>query len=795
MWFVIHSRYTHPNIGSINPTRQSRNQKFLIEQIDVTINGKSEPKSNYINGFFDILNKNLYGYFNLKEIIEKIYDPIEEKIQKPKKETVNMIDQNILNFLKKLNIDKNNFNIYYTNLNEIQEQFYKDGKSPNSLFTPPADQRSSRTGTSGTNSDKLTAYLNLKGLINMVKNIFSINDYKIPEVLEQNITYLNDYKIWEILGNIDSDKPIAPEPVNYLKIVKELSRETNAALVNIEQSIPQQINQGVTEETNKKKNKLSEKKIRQVNKKTKEEEKRRKNKEKIKNLLLIPKETRTTKGSLLEGLKRKSIIISNSQRKSPRFSRGGNLIQTGGGEAETLLGELFFDMIYDETADIMNQIYSTYLPNELLQMLLLDFDINYDSFEEPTKLSNPLGGEVIVEPTVENDIDKDLSEIVSKVKTEIDNLIPKKTEDFSKEEPLILDRETYIKNFFTDVSEYLKMNNNKIYEQFKRDYPDFKVNIDYLYNNNISSLDSKGIEDYLFGDTFIKKDGDDITGIYKLLLDFNEVKVKENENISNFIKEITCNTQIQDTVDNQLQIMKVQFLNSFTDISNIDVSDYDGPEKTRIEKKKEIVKKLFENIQKNPVVEPTEPAEKNAFKCFMNIMSLLLNFDVETTGKINYKSDAGVDAGVIAYLNSDNRSNPKKMLERITFKTPSSGLTSNLNSKQIRVIIFYYFSLLVNLYSDKDIVYFPDEKSINIAMTDIFLERQGSRTVQNITAEQIGTNYRLLDSFGALCSNLIQFNCPEAGSPGLGGGARIKSKRNKKKNKRKTVKSKNRIYF
>ena len=179
----------------------------------------------------------------------------------------------------------------------------------------------------------------------------------------------------------------------------------------------------------------------------------------------------------------------------------------------------------------------------------------------------------------------------------------------------------------------------------------------------------------------------------------------------------------------------------------------------------------------------------------MNIMSLLLNFDVETTGKINYKSDAGVDAGVIAYLNSDNRSNPKKMLERITFKTPSSGLTSNLNSKQIRVIIFYYFSLLVNLYSDKDIVYFPDEKSINIAMTDIFLERQGSRTVQNITAEQIGTNYRLLDSFGALCSNLIQFNCPEAGSPGLGGGARIKSKRNKKKNKRKTVKSKNRIYF
>ena len=75
-------------------------------------------------------------------------------------------------------------------------------QSPNSLITPPADQRSSRTGTSGTNSDKLIAYLNLKGLINMVKNIFSINDYKIPEVLEQNITYLNDYKIWDSLGKI-----------------------------------------------------------------------------------------------------------------------------------------------------------------------------------------------------------------------------------------------------------------------------------------------------------------------------------------------------------------------------------------------------------------------------------------------------------------------------------------------------------------------------------------------------------------------------------------------------------------
>ena len=602
--------------------------------------------------------------------------------------------------------------------------------------------------------------------------------------------------MWDSLGKIAGDTPTKPESVNYLEIVKELSSKTKEALESIEQSIPQQINQGVTKETNKKKNKLIEKKERQKKKKTKEEEKRTKNKEKIINLLSISKETRTTKGSLLEGLKRKSIIISaNSQRKSPRFSRGGNLIQTGGGEAETLLGELFFDMIYDETADIMNQIYSTYLPNELLQMLLLDFDINYDSFEEPTKLSNPLGGEVIVEPTVENDIDKDLSEIVSKVKTEIDNLIPESGEDFSKEEPLILDRETYIKNFFTDVSEYLKMNNNKIYEQFKRDYPASQVNIDYLYNNNISSLDSKGIEDYLFGDTFIKKDGDDITGIYKLLLDFNEVKVKENEDISNFIKEITCNPQIQDTVDNQLQIMKVQFLNSFTDLSNIDVSDYDDvSEKSRIVEKKDIVKKLFENIQQNPVAEPINQAEKNAFVCFMNIMSLLLNFDVDS-GKINYKSDAGVDAGVIAYLNSDKSLHPKKMLEGITFKTPSSGLTRNLNNKQIRVIIFYYFSLLVNLYSDKDIVYFPDEKSINIKMTDIFKNEQGSRTVQNITAEQIGTDYRLINSFNTLCNNLNQPNCSEAGSPGLGGGARIKSKRNKKKNKRKTVKSKNRIYF
>ena len=65
--------------------------------------------------------------FKFKPIIEKFYDPIEEKITKQNLITLDMIDQNILNFLKKLNIDKNNFNIYYTNLNEIQEQFYKDG--------------------------------------------------------------------------------------------------------------------------------------------------------------------------------------------------------------------------------------------------------------------------------------------------------------------------------------------------------------------------------------------------------------------------------------------------------------------------------------------------------------------------------------------------------------------------------------------------------------------------------------------------------------------------------------------
>lgn len=817
--------------------------------IDVNISGKFEPNTNFINEYFDILNKNLYGYFNLKEITEKNYDPIEENIKKSKKETVNMIDQNILSFLKKINSNVDNFNIYYGNLKQIQETFYIDiNSSPNSLFTPPPGQvrksRSGTSGTSGTDTEKLTAYLNLKGLINMVVNIFSIN-YEIPEVLAQNISYLNEVINQKELGF--GNEVSKPPPVEYIKIVKDLNKTTFLALETmkteqkLEESNPRKIIEGVTEETTKKEEKLRKKRDRQELKLKKENEKRTKNKKNIENLLSISKQTRTTKGSLLEGLKRKSIrIATNSPRKSPRLSRGGgNLIQTGGGEAESLLGQLFFSMIYNETADIMNQMYSTYLPNELLQMLLLGFDINYDGFEASTPIPTPLTQEDDVvqdaeekkeemvqdekkrklvpsddevaqddkkrklipsadeekkEEAVRDDkkrkrvgggdemITNDLTEIT----TQIENLIPESSEDFSKEEPLILDRETYIKKFFTGVSEYLKMNNDKIYKEFKRDYPDSQVNIDYLYNNIISTMNSEGIEKYLFGDTFIKEDGDNITGIYKLLLDFNEAKLKENEDISNFIKEITCNREIQDTVDNQLHIMKLEFLNSVTDISNIDVSYYDGVEKDQIVKNKDIINKLFENIQKNPVVEPTIDGEKKAFVCFMNILSLLLNFDVGVDGNINYKSDADVGDGVIDYLNSKkNKLSPKIILEKNTFKSSMEPLTSKLNSKQIRVIIFYYFSLLVNLYSDKDIVYFPDEKSINIAMTDIFRGEQGSRTVQNITTEQIGTDFRLINSFGALCNNLNQFNCTEVvattEAPLGGGGTKRKTKKNKTK--------------
>ena len=890
--------------------------------VKIKISGKFEPNTNFINEYFDILNKNLYGSFNLKEITEKNYDPIDDQIKKSKKETVNMIDQNILSFLKKINSNVDNFNIYYGNLNQIQETFYIDiNSSPNSLFTPPPSQvrksRSGTSGTSGTDTEKLTAYLNLKGLINMVVNIFSIN-YEIPEVLAQNISYLNEIINQKNLGFGDS--PPIPQSVQYIKIVKDLEDVTRLALgtmkteQTLEESNPRKIIEGATEETTKKEEKLRKKRDRQELKLKKENEKRTKNKKNIENLLLISKQTRTTKGSLLEGLKRKSIrIATNSPRKSPRLSRGGgNLIQTGGGEAESLLGQLFFSMIYDETADIMNQIYSTYLPNELLQMLLLGFDINYDGFEASTPIPltqeddvvqdaeenkeemveddeenkeemkeemvqgaedkkeedvgemkeemvqgaedkkeedagekkrklkpsadevqdakekkiklNPSADEEKKEEVVQDDnkrklispaneekkeevvqddnkrkrtgggdemITNDLTEIT----TQIESLIPESSEDFSKEEPLILDRETYIKNFFTGVSEYLKMNNGKIYKQFKRDYPDSHVNIDYLYNNIISTTNSEGIEKYLFGDTFIKEDGDNITGIYKLLLDFNEAKVKENEDISNFIKEITCNPEIQDTVDNQLQIMKLEFLNSVTDISNIDVSYYDGVEIGQIVKNKDIINKLFENTQQNPVVEPTIDGEKNAFVCFMNIMSLLLNFDVGEDGYIKYKSDADVGVGVIAYLNSKtNNLNPKKMLEKITFKSSMEPVTSKLNSKQIRVIIFYYFSLLVNLYSDRDIVYFPDEKSINIAMTNIFLGEQGIRTVQNITTEQIGTDFRLINSFEALCNNLNYVECTEvvatAAAP-LGGGSRRKTKKNKIMRKQKTKREKN----
>ena len=68
---------------------------------------------------------------------------------------------------------------------------------------------------------------------------------------------------------------------------------------------------------------------------------------------------------------------------------------------------------------------------------------------------------------------------------------------------------------------------------------------------------------------------------------------------------------------------------------------YDGPEKTRIVEKKEIVKKLFENIQKNPrldqaflewgrgpsIVEPIESyPEKNALRMFYEYNVLIIKF-------------------------------------------------------------------------------------------------------------------------------------------------------------------------
>ena len=108
-----------------------------------------------------------------------------------------------------------------------------------------------------------------------------------------------------------------------------------------------------------------------------------------------------------------------------------------------------------------------------------------------------------------------------------------------------------------------------------------------------------------------------------------------------------------------------------------------------------------------------------------------------------------------------------------------------MDISEIRVLIYYYFSLLVNIYGDKDSDYFPMEPTINGAI---------KKSVYTTNMDDVGKFFDTKDSiyngFMALCRLLSIAECPELSSEsGTFGGGKIKRRTNRNKKKRRNKKT------
>ena len=536
-------------VPGINPT-------VVMENYVLKINGE---QINYpIDWYFNILNQNLFGYFEIKDTTEKVTDPINGNIVKVTLSILDKKNKTVLNFLEGLSeegVDKSTFiKNYYRVLKE-------------NIATPTPDKRSGRPAATVEND-----YLFFKGIFNMIEQLF---EKKVPELtqeIDKIISVARDKRIESQISGNTSQMQLDTTSASSDQVREEFDSIFNDIKENIPTEtvadMPQPISNQNTFKLNIDLKKLKEvkQKKKQVDKDEKAAAKRVRNLEKIKALQGTEKNKRQKKGSLIEGLKRKSYRIAvNSPRTSPRLSlqSGGlNIIQKGGaGLLDNTLGIILIEVLYD-LPDIMNQIYSSLLPNELLQLLLLNFDINYTGFskynsDQPIDTTTTTAKPSQVE--LDTSVDENIKNVDPIVPSEgLQGYLSNRDNDI-----LPLSRREYLLNFVTDLQDYLQLNGNEILncifsEQSAVAATTVMNKLNTLKTNLIGNT-MTAVEEFLFSDEFISADGNG-SGIFEKLFKMNNKYVVKNMELGYFLKRIVDNSTQTNAIHIELEKIGIEIL-------------------------------------------------------------------------------------------------------------------------------------------------------------------------------------------------------------------------------------------
>jgi len=678
--------------------------------------------SKIVNQYYDVLNQNLYGTFDLQIIKESIYDVDTEQKFSVNLPVINLKPKTVLEFISDLSLDKKNFYLeYYTNLKKIRN---------NLLIKSTTNGRQSRTGAKTANAgDLLEFYLNVKGLIKMMESIFNIQNNPFLNILDESINQYIDviieskrYGTPQAVNQPTGDSPSSPETMSSTMEDMLIKVDSTQNLDLLESSIPDVDNKSGIEQvmtnenttiTNKQdlKNKREEERQRrQQVKDQKAIDKRKQNLDKIKPLLEIDRVLRSSKSSAINKIKSQLYPDKNSQLTATAtmpLDKRSKRVQRGGGEDDKTMGGILVDLIY-EIPDVMNQIYTNLMPSELLEILLLDFNINYMGFESPEEIRP-----VVIDGDNNQSINQQSDNQFDTQNDAVDSMNVDVQESIGEESvPLVLSRQEYLTDFFTELIQMLEMNENKLESVIFGDIntPEMeqlkKIKAFLLGNNMV------GVEGLLFEDN--NTNTSNFVSIYDTIFNKNNAILTQNLDLNNFIPAICCNPLYKTSVMNQIDDLNNKFFDMILNYKKsepgnemadeIDVERTTEPDDTYLS-----IKNYLENPGEG-IKNTKDLGAKNATEESIDILSMiLLNYNADNdTNKITFTNDNGALNVYLTHLN-----NIYSNVDSIKNKSIKKLLSNMVTNNNTKVVIFYILCLISNLVTDKEGVYFPTNPTIN----------------------------------------------------------------------------------
>jgi len=441
----------------------------------------------------------------------------------------------------------------------------------------------------------------------------------------------------------------------------------------------------------------------------------------------------------------------------------------------------------------MNQIYSNIMPYELLLILLTEFDFEYSGISDAEGNMVPL----------------------SQLPTDLEEISPNLY-------PMVLSRGEYLLKFQTELSNLISNPNIGLSEENKIILKKFtKVSVSLVTEateDEDAKYNTAELEKVLVNDEFT---------IIPSLEEMTD-KVLAKKNVPCFLDKMNKDIETNDLINNYLSSMSNVWLTilknlsesertEMTDLNTFQNEIFDITETGVLPSSRDRASAEGSNIPSLAV--KTSLQNIHLITTLLTIdlsggsCSLQNPFPVTDLSMNNYFTELEIELELNNICKSTSTSTSTS-LQRSSSLFNIKKIVKTLFDLQeqsrinIRILIIYLLTIIGAILFDVTELYFPnfinEENQTNLLT---IIAGQDSRASILVTSEDIMKNISLV--IENILSNIPTQTCEEAEEAAkaaaeaaeaaageMGGGRKtVKSKRNKKKNKRKTVKSKNQIYF